>query len=387
MAQAADWDLPLPALADRLRRQMNAIQAHLVMEQLELRRQARHRFPAADRMFFTRQGLQQATDATIAAYKAARFPKDRPRYDLCCGIGGDLLALAEHGETTGIDRDPLTAYLAQANGRQLARRRCEVRPLDVSLVQPDPEVAVHLDPDRRPHGRRSVRLDHHEPPRGVLERLIAGQRYAALKLAPATPADDPLLRPAQLEWIGHRRECQQLVAWFGDAALYPGRRVATVLDAPAAMRSLIGEACGPLAMTCRVDQFVLEPHAAVLAAGLSAQLAHQLDYRSLTAGGGYLTGGRSARHPLATTFEVLAVSSCRVKRLRAVLRRHEIGRLEVKTRGVAVDPGRLQAALSTSGDRSAVLLITRLQGSCVAILGRRVATPADGPSAGDLGSG
>ena len=47
--------------------------------------------------------------------------RSRRRYDLCCGIGGDLLALAEHGETIGVERDPVTAYLAEANGRQLAR--------------------------------------------------------------------------------------------------------------------------------------------------------------------------------------------------------------------------------------------------------------------------
>ena len=37
--------------------------------------------------------------------------------DLCCGIGGDLLALAEQGTVIGVDRDPIAAHFAAANVR------------------------------------------------------------------------------------------------------------------------------------------------------------------------------------------------------------------------------------------------------------------------------
>ena len=98
-----------------------------------------------------------------------------------------------------------------------------------------------------------------------------------------------------------------------------------------------------------MNRFVLEPHAAVLAAGLPAQLARQLDYRSLTAGGGYLTGEHPAQHPLATTFEVLETSPLPAQtnpgRDAASIRsagwrsRHAVSPL---------DPAQLRAALSTS---------------------------------------
>ena len=114
----------------------------------------------------------------------------------------------------------------------------------------------------------------------MLQRLSSRHPHAALKLAPATLADDPLLRTAELEWIGHRRQCQQLVAWFGTAAMSPGRRVATVLDDHGTAHSLTGEAPAPLVITSQIGQYVLEPHAAVLAAGLSAQLACRLGCRS-----------------------------------------------------------------------------------------------------------
>ncbi len=68
-------------------------------------------------MFFTARGLEQATDEIVAACTASRFPRGLPLAELCCGIGGDLLALAHRGPVVGVDRDPAAAILADANGR------------------------------------------------------------------------------------------------------------------------------------------------------------------------------------------------------------------------------------------------------------------------------
>ena len=61
-------------LASRLRKELPAVRCALVLEQLDLRRRARQKFSAADAMFFTPTGLEQATDQRVAAYKASRFP-------------------------------------------------------------------------------------------------------------------------------------------------------------------------------------------------------------------------------------------------------------------------------------------------------------------------
>ncbi len=66
-------------------------------------------------MFFATRPLEQATDEVVAAYKAGRFPPGRLMVDFCCGIGGDLLALASRGPVLGVDRDPVLALLAGAN--------------------------------------------------------------------------------------------------------------------------------------------------------------------------------------------------------------------------------------------------------------------------------
>jgi hypothetical protein len=58
--------------------------------------------------------------------------------------------------------------------------------------------------------------------------------------------------------------------------------------------------------------------------------------------------------------------------LRAALRSHDIGVLEIRKRGLAVEPDRLRRDLRLSGSGSATLVLTRLHSGPVAYLCRRV---------------
>src|SRR5262245_55640889 len=119
---------------ERLRRDLPPERARLVLEQLGLRRKATEKFPNAGRMFFTRLGLEQATDVWVARYKAARFPADQPMADLCCGIGGDLLALAQRGPVRGIDRDPVAEVCAKANLEAVGCRDATIMTKDIEAT-------------------------------------------------------------------------------------------------------------------------------------------------------------------------------------------------------------------------------------------------------------
>ena len=55
----------------------------------------------------------------MAAYKAQRLSAGERFADLCCGIGGDLMAMVYGGRVVGIDRDPVAVVLA----RRIAGRR------------------------------------------------------------------------------------------------------------------------------------------------------------------------------------------------------------------------------------------------------------------------
>ncbi len=82
-----------------------------------LRRRAAAKFANAAALYFTREALEQASGATIAAYRARRYQPYGVVADLCCGAGGDALALAQVTHVAAVDRDPLRLAMALANAR------------------------------------------------------------------------------------------------------------------------------------------------------------------------------------------------------------------------------------------------------------------------------
>jgi len=157
----AGRDEPLHVATTRLRKSHSAVRAHLLIEQIELRRRGGAKFERADSMFFTRLGLEQATDQWVAPLKAKRFAalfNEGPVADLCCGIGGDLLALAEVATAVGVDRDPNLAHLALANITAHGQR-ASIVVVDVDEFDVGQFAAWHLDPDRRPQGRRTTAVE------------------------------------------------------------------------------------------------------------------------------------------------------------------------------------------------------------------------------------
>lgn len=363
--------------AARLRKHLSAARVRLLLEQASLRQRARQKFSAADRMFFTPVGLEQATDEAVAAYKAGRFPAKEVVCDLCCGIGGDLIALARRGAATGVDRDAATALLAEANCRTLETEQAfevHVEQRDAADVELPAAVAWHIDPDRRADGRRTTRVEAYEPALPVIERLLSRSPAAAVKLAPAADPPARWQAGAELEWISRGGECRQLVAWFGPLARAPGRRRATILGGPKQRetRSLVGDATAPLAVSDRLGRYLAEPDAAVLAAGLTGALAAEHGLAAVAPGAVYLTGERLSRDAALDWFEIGDVAPFDLKRFKSLLRERRIGRLEVKKRGVDLDPAKLVRQLRVPGDRSATLLLVRIGGNVIGILAQRV---------------
>ncbi len=381
-----------PALVMRLRRQLTPARARLVVELAELRHRAQRKFSQAAKMFFTRQALEQATDETISAYKAARLaagaacmnPADFRLAELCCGIGGDLLAMAGCGarDVLAVDADPVIALLAQAN---LAA--CELHGLATVQVGDAADVAVaaysawHIDPDRRAEGRRTTQLSSFAPSLEQLQTLLETNPQAAIKLAPATELPEEWLAGHEREWIGSQGECRQQMVWGGSLTRYAGRRTATVLAVSAQggpPRTVVSppehEAQPPRAPAIEIGRYVFEPHAAVLAAQLDGMLAAEHDLRQLSPLAAYYTGDRPIHDLALAAFEVWEVLPFRVKTISAWLAERGMGRIEVKKRGVDIDPLPLQKQLKGKGDKAAVVIVAPCPLGVRAIVASRVAS-------------
>jgi hypothetical protein len=361
------------ALLSRLRKNLSAEQAHLVVEQVGLRQRAREKFSLADQMFFTRKGLEQATDEQLATYKAARFPAGDSIADLCCGIGGDLISLAKRGPTRGVDLDPIMALLAKVNAviHGLNNDKCSVETTNVVHFSLG-NRGWHCDPDRRATGRRATRGELFDPSLEALTRLIGENRKAAIKLAPATEAPADWKNRAELEWLGNRGECRQQVVWFEGLARYPGNRSATVLGKKGDVRTIVGEKSELPPAASQLRRFVYEPHAAVLAAKLTAVLCRDHELKPVAAGIAYLTGDRLIHDPTLDAFEIVDELPLDRRKLKAYCRERHLGRLEIKKRGVEVDPERLRKEFAVAGDGEVTIIITPIRGQVRAIVAQRI---------------
>ena len=340
--------------------------AGAALAQSELRSVARTKFGAlAATLLFTQAGVEQASRVEVADHRAARFARaGMPAVlDLCCGIGADLLAFQRAGlAVAGVERDAETAAIAAAN-------------TGAPIVVGDAEAAdwrsaeaVFCDPARRDGRGRTFDPAGFSPPFGFVTELLAGAQLAAAKLAPGL---DHALIPAgvEAEWVSFAGGVKEAVLWSAGFADGPVTRRATVLPGGQQLTD-----ADPASFTVGgIGEYLYEPDGAVIRAGLVRQLA------------GLLPGGRridehlaylSCDAPLAGSlagslgrgFRVLEVLPYSVKRLRAALAARQVGIVEIKKRGVDVDPAALRRELKPSGPNSVTVLLARVGERRLAIL-------------------
>jgi hypothetical protein len=372
-------------LAARLRGQLSPARTGLVLEQVELRRRGKEKFARADSMFFTSLGLEQATDEVVAAHKTGRLRQMRVA-DLCCGIGGDTVALARRGPTVAIDRDPIATLFATANlsahGVEIAKddatkfstEMCtgEITADSAIAIQLQDFGAWHIDPDRRPDGHRTTKVEWQDPGIDIIEALLAANSKAVIKLAPGAELPERWQQEAELEWISRGRQCRQLVAWFGYLAECPGKRRATILTGNPGEPSHVATSWFGTPIECsiaeRIDDYIYEPDAAILAAKLEGAFAARWELKAISAGCAYLTGKHTYVGLNCSSFEVLETMPYDIKRLKAWLKQRGIGRLEVKKRGVPLEPEQVRRDLRNDGDESATIFLARVSGQVTAVV-------------------
>jgi SAM-dependent methyltransferase len=330
------------------------------IETVRLRGRATAKFgPSATRMFFTSSGLEQSTRQRVADHRAQRFTAAGATAvtDLCCGIGGDLLALARAGiGVHAVDSDPLTVAVAAANSEVLElAARVELSCSDVTEFDLAGVRAVFCDPARRSGRRRIFDPASYSPSWDFLLSLAAKVPFTGVKVAPGI---DHALLPSgvEAEWISDEGEVKEAALWFGPLGLV--RHRATLLPSG---DTLVGSGA-ELAPTGPVGNWLYDPDGAVVRAHLIAELAELIGAHGVDPTIAYLTSDELRPTPFARAYRVEEVLPFSLKRLRTALRARRVGRVEIKKRGSALDVEQLRRDLRLSGDQEATVVLTRVAG-------------------------
>lgn len=342
-----------------------------VLTQARLRTRARAKFHEfADRMLFTPDGLEQSTRLQVAAHHAGRFARAgiASVADLGCGIGADALAFASLGmRVVAVDRDEVTAAIAAYNLAPFPDAR--VVHGDALTDEPDDVDALWFDPARRSAGRRQADPADWSPPLDAVFARAAA-KPAGVKLGPAL---DHALLPAGVEaqWVSVDRDVVELVVWSGALARDGVGRAALLLGGERP-HELTAPAEAPDAEPGALGEYLLEPDGAVIRARLIGELARRVDGRMLDRTIAWITTDGEPQTPFGQAFRVREELPFDERKLKAALRERGIGTLEIKKRGVDVDPAAFRTRLSLKGSESATLVLTRHAGRRVAILADRV---------------
>ncbi len=331
-------------LVSKLRRGHDAALVTAAVTQASLRHRAVAKFGAdhAARMYFTPDGLEQATRSSVGSHRAERIAATLP--------GSSV-----------VERDPATAAAARANLTALGLTG-EVVIGDAESVDVTPYDVVFADPARRADGRRVFDHNAYSPPWSFVTELL--NRTACVKVAPGIP-HDAVPEGVEAEWVSDAGEVKEAALWSG--RLYGGtaRRAtllpsgATVTEAPEAGSGLVG-------------QYIYEPDGAVVRAGLVTAVAAAVDGWLLDPRIAYVTGTELVATPLASAYEVVEELPYKEKALRSWVRANDIGTLEIKKRGVELDPAQLRKKLAPKGSTTATLIITRVGRDAVAYSCHRI---------------
>jgi SAM-dependent methyltransferase len=334
--------------------------AAAALTQARLRERAAAKFgERAASMFFTPDGLEQATRPAVAARRATRFAAAGATRiaDLCCGIGSDLTAFTAAGlAATGVDLSPAAVAAARLNAPA-----AEVVCADVTTFDLDGFDAAFCDPARRAGGRRVFDPSAYSPPWPFLLSLAERIRCTGVKVAPGI-GHELVPAGAEAEWVSVAGDVVEAALWFGPLA--SADRRATLLPSGATLTGS-GErraATGPL------RRWIYDPDGAVVRSHLVAELADLLGANLVDPSIAYLTSDDPVDTPFARSYEVTGVFGFSVKRLRALLAARGVGRLTIKKRGSAVTPEQLRPQLKLRGDREATGFLTRIAGAPSMIL-------------------
>ena len=370
-----------------------------VLTQAKLRAKAVTKFgDFAARMLFTEAGLEQATRLRVAALHAGRFSRAGIAHvaDLGCGIGADALAMAAIGMTvTAVEIDEVTAALATYNlaifdtvtvihsgaedvdiAALAANAAAASDSPDVPLTpaEAEPIGGVYLDPARRTSGHanteRLTRSEDYSPPLDFAFGLA--HRYpTGIKLGPGFDRD---LIPADAEaqWVSVDGDVVELGLWFGPLARPGITRSALILDATGT-HEMSASADSEDVEAGELGAYLYEPDGAVIRARLIGDLARGIGAHMISERIAYLTSDTSTPTPFARGFRLVAEFPLDVKTLAREMHARNIGTLEIKKRGIDIDPAEFRKLLKLKGTESATLFLTRVGEKRVALLAERVA--------------
>ena len=353
------------------------------------------------RWFWTRLLLEQASDEWTAKETAADFPHRTMVIDGCCGAGVDAVALggglacqtnaisdAVQRELIPIDRSIVSCFLTRMNG---SSHRLTWDPMELPFEEFTlPKNAwLHIDPDRRAEGGRSVALAGIHPKWDAIADKIANASGASIKMAPGFQPESNMEwgvcgAPNARRWISREGSVRQQRLYWRIPRWGSGVRIVSASQTgeiwnheafPESEAETKGYECiDSDRSSLNLGGFIADQDPALRASGCSIALARRLNIRILGNQFGYFHADSVRAHPMLRWFQVLDVMPMDRKKLKAMSRTMCAKRWELKSRNIDADLEKVRGGLLVDPNSQIILwlLLTRVGDRQIAIVAREV---------------
>ena len=318
---------------------------------------------AADMLFATKDATNNG--CCHCKYKAellARLAHKHNVVDLCCGMKPSNSVI----QCVGVDLDPLLCQVAKHNASIQSNHSVSTQNIAAENFDLDTDW-IHIDPDRRSDGVRHTNIQAFTPSVSTLDELI--QRVGksihgiSIKLAPATQVPNRWIDQCHLMWIQSRNECRQQLAVFTTKTQNSHKRSAISVQSDGqaawefhALEHDTSESADIPLHQGPIDT-IFEPKPALLAANLAPTWAAKHNLTYIHSGVSYFSAQKPNPIPAGTGTVLSNSSSFDLKQLRRWIKQHDIGRLEIKKRGIDLTPEQLRKQLKPKGKRAITLII------------------------------
>lgn len=334
----------------------------------EARQRAANLLPHADQLWMTRVGLEQCTALAVATHKAKRFSQSANVFDLCCGIGVDACAIAEHSEVTAIDSAAAMCLRTEWNAAIWGREKnLRTQCADVTHMHWTDKV-LHVDPDRRAESDRPTkRLEFYQPDLLWMQHVTREAAGGGIKISPASNFLQKF-PGCEIELISLKGECREATVWFGSLGGEHAFR-ATALPSGESLSA------DPLSAWTNVvpaaAEYIFDPDPAIVRSGLIDVMAEQFSMQRLDAEEEYLTAAEYVSSGFVTGFRIEAVLSGNVRELKQYLRSNPSTHYEIKCRRIPTNADSIRRQLPTGSAAPRVIFFARISGRAAIVVARR----------------
>ncbi|MDR1759886.1 MAG: hypothetical protein LBR60_05095 [Fibrobacter sp.] len=375
LKKALDARTNLLKCAEILSKKYTPEERKFILDYLALIPKIQEKFGTAHFLFCDKLALEQSTAKDLSLFKSGFFPQGACVDDLCCGMGGDSFFLPPGLSVTGVDLSPERVFMYEKNTALMGTPRKAI--LADACTYESAAGFFMIDPARRKSlGENQRNLENLEP---SLEQILTiSKRYQGgmIKLPPGYPLQK-IPPEAEIIYLGKRSDCRECLVLLGRLVQNPGKiRVALIQDGKtsellSARESFLDYFVNNLPEV-PLGKYLMEPIPLLVRSHLFEDFAEKNQLGVLSEGIAYLTGEIPLHHFGFHNYQVLDSVPLSTAAVRAMLKKHDIGEIILKKRGIEIIPEAEIKRLAVKGREKAILFYTRLSGEKIAILAREV---------------